>query len=79
MLKGTVTISENRYKEFLAMEARIEAFAAYVNTRKYDIEKKGVRRISGFRGGREWRELKTAWQGIPFGAILKSRVKLGRS
>ena len=40
MLKGIVTISENRYKELLDAEVRIKAFAAYVNTRKYDIEKK---------------------------------------
>ena len=39
MLKGTVTVNENRYKELLAAEARIKAFAAYVNTRQYSIER----------------------------------------
>lgn len=35
MNKGVVTISVEKYKKFIAMEARIEAFAAYVNTRQY--------------------------------------------
>lgn len=37
--KGTVTISVDRYKEFIAMEARIEAIAAYVNSRDYSVDR----------------------------------------
>lgn len=39
MGKGTVTISVDRYKEFIAMEARIEAIAAYVNSRDYSVDR----------------------------------------
>lgn len=39
MGKGTVTISEERYKEFIAMEARVDAIAAYVNSRDYSVDR----------------------------------------
>ena len=39
MGKGTVTISEERYKEFIAMEARVDAIAAYVNSRNYSVDR----------------------------------------
>lgn len=47
-MEGTITITVEEYKKLLEASIRIGAFADFVNSEKYSIERKDCGRYLGF-------------------------------